>query len=67
MGDVLDKDGPYTLFAPTNAAFDLMKDNQLNYLKSEEVSLYLIQCIALHYGTVSHYTAAQRKTILPEF
>lgn len=46
MVDVLDKDGPYTLFAPTNAAFTLMKEDQLNYLQAEEVGLYLI---ILHY------------------
>lgn len=52
MVDVLDKDGPYTLFAPTNAAFSLMKETQLNYLKSEEVRLYLI-----------HYYPLQEKYI----
>lgn len=59
MVDVLDKDGPYTLFAPTNAAFNLMKENQLNYLKSEEVSLYLTHYIILLYYIISHCIAVQ--------
>lgn len=52
MVNVLDKDGPYTLFAPTNAAFNLMKEDQLRFLQSEEVGLYFTSYITLHYDTV---------------
>lgn len=45
MVDVLEEAGPYTLFAPTNAAFTLIKEDQLNYLQSEEVGLYLTHYI----------------------
>ncbi|KAK3544692.1 hypothetical protein QTP86_026093 [Hemibagrus guttatus] len=48
MVDVLDKDGPYTLFAPTNAAFSLMKETQLNYLKSEEGKPKLLEFLRNH-------------------
>lgn len=37
VATVLEEDGPYTLFAPTNVAFALMKPDYLDYLKSEEV------------------------------
>ncbi|XP_053506197.1 stabilin-2 [Ictalurus furcatus] len=48
MVDVLDKDGPYTLFAPTNSAFTLMKDIELNYLKSEEGKSKLLEFLRNH-------------------
>ncbi|GAA6102753.1 stabilin-2 [Tachysurus ichikawai] len=48
MVDILDKDGPYTLFAPTNEAFSLMKDTQLNYLKSEEGKPKLLEFLRNH-------------------
>ncbi|KAI5617948.1 stabilin-2 isoform X2, partial [Silurus asotus] len=48
MVDILEKDGPYTLFAPTNAAFSLMQDSQLNYLKSVEGKPKLLEFLRNH-------------------
>ncbi|KAA0720877.1 X-link domain-containing adhesion molecule 2 Fasciclin [Triplophysa tibetana] len=38
MAAVLDSPGPYTLFAPTNTAFTLLKAGYLDYLSSEELT-----------------------------
>jgi len=37
MANVLEEEGPYTLFAPTNIAFTFLKPGYLDFLTSEEV------------------------------
>uniref|UniRef100_A0A8B9K9U2 Stabilin 2 n=1 Tax=Astyanax mexicanus TaxID=7994 RepID=A0A8B9K9U2_ASTMX len=37
MANMLDEAGPYTVFAPTNEAFSLMKEGTLEYIMSDEV------------------------------
>uniref|UniRef100_A0A673XNN0 Stabilin 2 n=1 Tax=Salmo trutta TaxID=8032 RepID=A0A673XNN0_SALTR len=38
--DLLMEAGPSTIFAPTNTAFDAMKEGQLDYLTSSELEVY---------------------------
>ncbi|XP_056311873.1 stabilin-2-like [Danio aesculapii] len=48
VATVLEEDGPYTLFAPTNVAFALMKPDYLDYLKSEEGKTKLLELMRNH-------------------
>ncbi|XP_066523931.1 stabilin-2 [Hoplias malabaricus] len=48
MAGILDESGPYTLFAPTNAAFSLMKDGYLEHLMSEEGKPKLLELLRNH-------------------
>uniref|UniRef100_A0A8C7U1Y1 Stabilin 2 n=1 Tax=Oncorhynchus mykiss TaxID=8022 RepID=A0A8C7U1Y1_ONCMY len=40
VDSVLEEAGPSTIFAPTNTAFDAMKEGQLDYLTSSELECY---------------------------
>ncbi|XP_017567677.1 stabilin-2 isoform X2 [Pygocentrus nattereri] len=48
MADTLDQAGPYTVFAPTNTAFSLLKDGYLDYLTSEEGKPKLLELLRNH-------------------
>ncbi|XP_062863681.1 stabilin-2 [Trichomycterus rosablanca] len=48
LADVLELPGPYTLFAPTNTAFSLMKKDHFDYLTSEEGKSKLLELLRNH-------------------
>ncbi|KAM4614943.1 LOW QUALITY PROTEIN: stabilin-2 [Polymixia lowei] len=45
---LMDLPGPYTVFAPTSAAFDAMKDGHLKYLSSTEGHKKLVELLRNH-------------------
>lgn len=45
VATVLEQDGPYTLFAPTNIAFNFLKPGYLDFLTSEEVQCKYNNCL----------------------
>ncbi|MGJ8604993.1 MAG: fasciclin domain-containing protein [Marivita sp.] len=46
--DTLMGDGPFTVFAPTNAAFDMISDESLNALLQPEAKAQLTQILTCH-------------------
>ncbi|XP_041744945.1 stabilin-2 isoform X2 [Coregonus clupeaformis] len=48
VDSVLEEAGPSTIFAPTNTAFDAMKEGQLDYLTSSEGSTKLLELLRNH-------------------
>jgi len=46
--DTLSSDGPFTVFAPTNAAFDRISDESLNALLQPEAKAQLTQILTCH-------------------
>uniref|UniRef100_A0AAY5EJ47 Stabilin 2 n=1 Tax=Electrophorus electricus TaxID=8005 RepID=A0AAY5EJ47_ELEEL len=48
MVAILDEAGPYTVFAPTNTAFSLLKDGYLDYLVSDEGNSKLLELMRNH-------------------
>ncbi|XP_062339471.1 stabilin-2 [Osmerus eperlanus] len=48
MALMLEEPGPFTLFAPTGAAFDAMKEGHLQYLSSSEGSTKLLELLRNH-------------------
>ena len=46
--DVLQSDGPFTVFAPTNAAFDALPDGTLEYLLQPENRDELVNILTYH-------------------
>uniref|UniRef100_A0A673XJC1 Stabilin 2 n=1 Tax=Salmo trutta TaxID=8032 RepID=A0A673XJC1_SALTR len=48
IDSVLEEAGPSTIFAPTNTAFDAMKEGQLDYLTSSEGSTKLLELLRNH-------------------
>ena len=62
----LDRDGPFTVFAPTNAAFEALPDGVLDALLLEENRTALVDVIAYHVlsGTFTsdQLTDSQRPT-----
>lgn len=46
--DTLMSDGPFTVFAPTNAAFDMISDESLNALLQPEAKAQLTQILTCH-------------------
>ncbi|XP_030633246.1 stabilin-2 [Chanos chanos] len=48
MKNVLDEAGPYTLFAPTNSAFDSLKEGYLDYLVSDAGETKLLELLRNH-------------------
>lgn len=66
MATLMDLPGPYTVFAPTNDAFDAMKDGHLQYLSTTEGRYKLVEFLRNHilassalkvYNAVSSSTA----------
>ncbi|XP_056132482.1 stabilin-2 isoform X2 [Lampris incognitus] len=51
LASVLDMPGPYTVFAPTDIAFDSMKEGYLQYLNSPEGSSKLVELLRNHIVT----------------
>ncbi|XP_076025570.1 LOW QUALITY PROTEIN: stabilin-2 [Genypterus blacodes] len=48
LASVMDMPGPYTVFAPTSSAFDVMKEGHLQYLSSLEGSSKLVGFLRNH-------------------
>uniref|UniRef100_A0AAZ3NWQ7 Stabilin 2 n=1 Tax=Oncorhynchus tshawytscha TaxID=74940 RepID=A0AAZ3NWQ7_ONCTS len=48
VDSVLEEAGPSTIFAPTNTAFNAMKEGQLDYLTSSEGSTKLLELLRNH-------------------
>lgn len=46
--DTLNSEGPFTVFAPTNAAFDMISDESLNALLQPEAKAQLTQILTCH-------------------
>lgn len=51
LTDALETEGPFTVFAPTNEAFEALPEDQLNYLMSEEGRDDLIGTLKTHVTT----------------
>ncbi|XP_076861229.1 stabilin-2-like isoform X2 [Brachyhypopomus gauderio] len=58
MVAVLDEPGPYTMFAPTNSAFSLLKDGYLEYLVSDEGNAKLLELMRNHIVSSAQLTAS---------
>ncbi|XP_051746711.1 stabilin-2 isoform X3 [Ctenopharyngodon idella] len=58
VASVLEEDGPYTLFAPTNIAFTFLKPGYLDFLTSEEGKTKLLELMRNHIVSSSQLSAS---------
>ncbi|XP_016412871.1 stabilin-2-like [Sinocyclocheilus rhinocerous] len=58
MATVLEEEGPYTLFAPTNIAFIFLKPGYLDFLTSEEGKTKLLELMRNHIVSTSQLSAS---------
>ncbi|XP_077090778.1 stabilin-2 isoform X1 [Siphateles boraxobius] len=58
VAKVLEEEGPYTLFAPTNIAFTLLKPGYLDFLTSEEGKTKLLELMRNHIVSTSQLSVS---------
>uniref|UniRef100_A0A8C2IG73 Stabilin 2 n=1 Tax=Cyprinus carpio TaxID=7962 RepID=A0A8C2IG73_CYPCA len=58
MATVLEEEGPFTLFAPTNIAFNFLKPGYLDFLTSEEGKTKLLELMRNHIVSTSQLSAS---------
>uniref|UniRef100_A0A9J7XAB9 Stabilin 2 n=1 Tax=Cyprinus carpio carpio TaxID=630221 RepID=A0A9J7XAB9_CYPCA len=58
VATVLEEEGPYTLFAPTNLAFTFLKPGYLDFLTSEEGKTRLLELMRNHIVSTSQLSAS---------